>query len=176
MCEVDSNPQSHSNPQAQVFSTGAGQISAWNSGNEAIAAQTYGNRILVPPAFGAGSGSVVVYVGRPFRTFGLPPYLFTTYGNPDGLGRYYRFLQDAYVRGRVISKSKCNCDPTTKPPTCDETEVDAFDQRRWTLALTAASESYSGSLTTTSYALIAPNQDLGEGLAQSVTFAGGKTY
>ena len=112
----------------------------------------------------------------PFGTFGLPPYVFTTLGNPDGTSRYYRLLQDAYLRGALISQSICNCD-TSKPPICDETEIHDFTQRRWTRALTAASETYSGGLTVTTYALVAPNQDLGEGdVAPAIPFAGGKTY
>ena len=75
-----------------MFSSNAGLLSAWNSGNESVAAQTYGTRVLVPAAFGTGPGSVVVYVGRAFGTFGLPPYVFTTLGNPDGMSRYYRLL------------------------------------------------------------------------------------
>jgi hypothetical protein len=176
-CEVDSNPQSHSNPAAQVFASTAGQILVWNSGNESVPAQTYGARVLVPPSFGTGAGSVVAYVGRPFGTYGLPSYLFTTLGNPDGISRYYRFLQDTYLRGALVSQSKCNCDIETKPPICDETEIRDFTQRRWTRTLTAANETYSGTLTVTTYALVAPNQDLGEGnLTQAITFAGVKNY
>jgi hypothetical protein len=175
-CEAASNPQSHSNPSAQVFSSTAGQMSAWNSGNESVAAQTYGNRVLVPAAFGTGPGVVVLYVGRPFGSFGLPPYVSTTLGNPDGLSRYYRFVQDLYLRGALVSQSVCDCD-MSRPPICNKTEVYDFVQRRWTQALTAASETYSGTLAVTTYALVAPNQDLGEGnTSQTVTFAGGKTY
>ncbi len=145
-----------------MFSSNAGLLSAWNSGNESVAAQTYGTRFLVPAAFGTGPGSVVVYVGRAFGAFGLPPYVFTTLGNPDGMSRYYRFLQDAYVRGALVSQSSCDCD-TSRPPICSKSEVHDFTQRRWTQALTAASETYSGGLSVTTYALVAPNQDLGEG-------------
>jgi hypothetical protein len=175
LCEADTNPQSQPNPATQVFSTGTGQRSVWAAGNESVPAGTYGDRILVPPAFGAGAGSVVVYVGRPFGSFGLPPYTFTTLGNPDGVARYYRFVQDAYVRGALLSQSECNCD-SEHPPVCSQTEVHAFDQRRWTRSLTAASETYSGSMSVTSYALVGPTQDLGEGAAQAVPFSGGKTY
>ena len=175
-CEAASNPQSHPNPGVQVFSSNAGLLSAWNSGNESVAAQSYGTRFLVPAAFGTGPGSVVVYVGRAFGAFGLPPYVFTTLGNPDGMSRYYRFLQDAYLRGALVSQSSCDCD-TSRPPICAKSEVHDFTQRRWTQALTAASETYSGGLSVTTYALVAPNQDLGEGDgAQTIPFAGGKTY
>jgi len=175
-CEAASNPQSQPNPGVQVFSSNAGLLSAWNSGNESVAAQTYGTRFLVPAAFGTGPGSVVVYVGRAFGAFGLPPYVFTTLGNPDGMSRYYRFLQDAYLRGALVSQSSCDCD-TSRPPICSKSEVHDFTQRRWTQALTAASETYSGGLSVTTYALVAPNQDLGEGDgAQTIPFAGGKTY
>ncbi|HTP26331.1 MAG TPA: hypothetical protein VMK12_11820, partial [Anaeromyxobacteraceae bacterium] len=175
-CEASSNPQSHVNSAAQVFSTTSGQLSAWNSGNESAAAQTYGNRVIVPAAFGTGPGSIIVYVGRPFGSFGLPSYTFTTLGNPDGVSRFYRLLQDAYVRGALISQASCNCD-MSKPPICHKTEVHDFTQRRWTQVLTAASESYSGTLAVTTYALVAPSQDLGEGdTSQTITFAGGKTY
>jgi hypothetical protein len=65
----------------------------------------------------------------------------------------------------------------SKPPICNKTEVHDFTQRRWTQTLTAASETYSGTLVVTTYALVAPNQDLGEGdTSQTITFAGGKTY
>jgi hypothetical protein len=175
-CEAPNNPQGHSNSAAQVFSSTAGELSAWSSGNESVAAQTYANRVLVPAAFGTGPGSIVVYVGRPFGSYGLPPYVFTTLGNLDGLSRYYRFIQDTYLRGALVSQSVCDCD-TSKPPICNKTEVHDFTQRRWTQALTAASESYSGTLAVTTYALVAPNQDLGEGpIAQTITFSGGKTY
>jgi hypothetical protein len=174
-CEADTNPQSQSNAPAQVFSSTTGQRSAWTAGNESVPAEGYLNRILVPPAFGTGAGSVVVYVGRPFGSYGLPPDVFTTLGNPDGVTRYYRFVQDAYVRGALLSQSACNCD-TSQPPVCDRTEVHAFDQRRWTASLSAANETYSGQLSLTSYALVGPTQDLGEGTAQAVPFSGGKTY
>jgi hypothetical protein len=174
-CEADTNPQSHPNAAVQVFSSGTGLRSAWTAGNESVPAGSYGDRILVPPAFGTGPASVVVYVGRPFGTFGLPPYLFTTLGNPDGVGRYYRFVQDAYVRGALLSQTECNCD-SSRPPVCNQTEVHAFDQRRWTRSLTAASETFSGSFVATSYALVGPTQDLGEGTAQAVPFSGGRTY
>ena len=175
-CEAASNPQSHPNPGTQVFSSNAGLLSAWNSGNESVAAQTYATRFLVPAAFGTGPGSVVVYVGRAFGTFGLPPYVFTTLGNPDGMSRYYRLLQDAYLRGALVSQSSCDCD-TSKPPICSKSEVHDFTQLRWTQALTSASETYSGTLTLTTYALVAPNQDLREGdVPQTIPFAGGRSY
>jgi hypothetical protein len=175
-CEAAVNPQSHANPSAQVFSSTAGQLSAWNSGNESAAAQSYGNRVLVPAAFGTGPGSIVLYVGRPFGSFGLPPYVFTTLANPDGISRYYRFVQDTYLRGALVSQSDCDCD-MSRPPICAKTEVHDFTQRRWTQALTAASETYSGTFSVTTFALVAPNQDLGEGAAaQNITFSGGKTY
>jgi hypothetical protein len=175
LCEATSAPASHPNPAAEMFSTSAGLVSAWSSGNE-VPAQGYANRILVPPALGSGPGSVVVYVGRPFGSFGLPPYVWTTDGNPDGVPRFIRHLQDAYLVGALVSRSRCNCDTATRPALCDETEVHTFEQRRWTQALTAARENYSGSFTVVPYARVAPERDLGEGVPRSVSFAGSKSY
>jgi hypothetical protein len=93
------------------------------------------------------------------------------------MSRYYRFVQDAYLRGALVSQSRCDCDTTVKPPICNETEIRNFSQRRWTQVLSAASETYSGTFSVTTFALVAPNQDLGEGAAaQNITFSGGKTY
>ena len=107
---------------------------------------------------------------------GLPPYVFTTDGNPDGVSRYLRFLQDAYVQGATVSKSQCDCDLTVKPPLCAKTEVRTFDQCRWTKALTAASERFSGTVSVTPYARSGPETDLGEGVPRTLSFSGTAQY
>ena len=174
-CEAATSPTSHANPPTDVFSTGDGRVTAWTSGTERPA-DGYGTRVLVPPAVGTGAGWVVLYAGRPFGSFGLPPYVFTALGNPDGISRYLRFAQDAYVQGPVISKSQCDCDLTLKPPLCSKTEVHTFDQRRWTKALSAASERYSGTVSVTPFARSAPNADLGEGVPRTLSFSGTADY
>ena len=174
-CGPATSPTSHANPPTDVFSTTVGQLTAWTGGTERPA-DGYGTRVLAPPAVGTGAGSVVLYAGRPFGSFGLPPYAFATLGNPDGVSRYLRFAQDAYVQGPVISKSQCDCDLTVKPPLCAKTEVHTFDQRRWTKALTAASERYSGTVSVTPFARSAPDADLGEGVPRTLSFSGTANY
>ena len=174
-CEPATSPTSHANPPADVFSTTVGQLTVWTSGTERPA-DGYGTRVLVPPAVGTDAGSVVLYAGRPAGAFGLPPYVFTTLGNPDGMSRYLRFVQDAYVQGPVVSRAQCDCDLTVKPPVCLKTEVHTFDQRRWTRALTAASERFSGSLSVTPFARSAPDADLGEGVPSALPFSGTPDY
>ena len=122
------------------------------------------------------AGSVVLYAARPAGTYGLPPYAFTTLGNPGGVPRYLRFLQDVSVEGPVVSRSTCDCDLGVKPPVCARSEVHRFEQRRWTRALTAASERFSGTVSVTPFAQRAPQADLGDGVPVMVPFSGVATY
>ncbi len=174
-CEPAVAPTSHPNPAANVFSTTTGQLTAWTSGLERPP-DGYGTRVLVAPVLNGSPGSLVLYFARPFGDFGLPGYTFTTLGNPDGVARYSRHLQDAYVQGALLSKSQCNCDLTEKPPQCMKTEVRTFDQRRWTKALSAASERFSGLLTVTAFARVTPESDLGEGVPTALPFSGVARY
>jgi hypothetical protein len=109
-------------------------------------------------------------------SFGLPPSTWTTLGNPDGVSRYLRFVQDAYVEGPVVGTSRCNCDFDVKPPLCQRSEVHSFEQRRWTKALSAASERFSGTLSMTPFARSGPTSDLGEGASSAVSFFGVAQY
>jgi hypothetical protein len=119
---------------------------------------------------------LVLYAGRESGSFGLPPYPFTTLGNPDGVSRYLRFVQDGYVQGPKVGESQCDCDLTQKPPQCLKTEVHTFEQRRWTKALTAASERFSGTVSVTPYARSGPTSDLGEGVPTTLPFSGSAQY
>jgi hypothetical protein len=174
-CEATNAPTSHVNPPADVFSTRDGGLTAWTSGLERPP-NGYGTRVLVPSAVNGTAGSLVLYAGRPPGSFGLPPYTFTTLGNPDGAARYLRLVQDAYVQGSVVSTSRCNCDFDVKPPLCQRSEVHTFEQRRWTKALSAASERFGGNVSVTPFARSGPTKDLGEGVPTSVPFSGVATY
>jgi hypothetical protein len=174
-CEATSGPTSHPNPPSDVLSTADGRLAAWTSGVERLP-DGYGSRVLVPPGVNGTAGSLVLYAGRPAGNFGLPPYAFTTLGNPDGVPRYLRLVQDAYVEGPVVSSTRCNCDFEVKPPLCQRSEVHTFEQRRWTRALSAASERFSGTVSMTPYARSGPTADLGEGVPMVVPFSGTATY
>jgi hypothetical protein len=174
-CEATIAPASHPSPPADVFTTVDGHLTAWTAGLE-HPPDGFGSRVLVPPAVNGTAGSLVLYAGRPPGTFGLPPYTFTTLGNPDGVTRYLRLVQDAYVEGPVISTSRCNCDFEVKPPLCQRSEVHTFEQRRWTKALSAASERFSGTLSVKPFARSGPTADLGEGVPMVVPFSGTATY
>ena len=176
-CEAASNPQSHSNPSSTVFTSPSAGFSAWQPGAENVRPTGYADRILVPAAQAQTPGSIVVYVGRPWSSFGLPPYSFVTDSNPDGVFRYYRFLQDLWEVGASKGTETCHCVPNPPgPPVCVHGLLYEYDQRRWTNVLTAASETFSGTWAYESYAGTTPTSDLGDGAPRSVNVTGAKSY
>jgi hypothetical protein len=176
-CEAASNPQSHSNPSSTVFTSPSAGFSAWQPGAENVRPTGYADRILVPAAQAQTPGSIVIYVGRPWSSFGLPPYSFVTDSNPDGVFRYYRFLQDLWEIGASRGTETCHCVPNPPgPPMCVHSLLYEYDQRRWTNVLTAASETFSGTWAYESYAGTTPTSDLGDGAPRSVNVIGAKSY
>ncbi len=176
-CEAASTPKTQNNPAATVFSTNTGETSAWQLGTEDLPPRGYGNRTIVPAAQAGDAGAIVIYVGRPWSSFGLPPYIFSTYSNPDGVSRFYRFLQDLWQRGASEGAIACDCIPHPPgPPVCAEGMLYQYPQLRWTNVLSAASESFSASWAYESYAGLTPTSDLGDGTARSITVAGTATY
>lgn len=176
-CEAASSPQSHRNPPATAFSSATGEFSAWQFGAEATPPGGYSDRLLVPAAQGGIPGAIVVYVGRPWSSFGLPPYAFGTDSNPDGVSRFYRFLQDLWERGASQGPITCNCIPRPPaPPVCQHGMLYAYQQLRWTNVLSAAGESFSGTWTYQSYAPLTPTSDLGDGAARSLDVSGAAAY
>ncbi len=176
-CEAASSPTSQSNPAAAVFSTSTGETSAWLLGAADLPAGGYGDRDIVPAAQSGDAGAIVVYVGRAWSSFGLPPYTFSTYANPDGVLRFYRFLQDLWQRGASEGAITCNCIPHPPgPPVCAVGMLYQYPQLRWTNVLSAASESFSASWAYESYAGLTPTSDLGDGALRSINIAGTATY
>ncbi len=173
-CEAPHNPQSHSNPPAAVFTSPTGQLSAWQFGAEGTPPAGYSDRVVVPAAQGSTAGAIVVYAGRPWSSFGLPPYSFGTDGNPDGVSRFYRFIQDFWQRGASQGTVICNC--TAPPLVCQRGMLYQYPQLRWTNVLSAASESFSGTWTYQSYAPLTPTSDLGDGAPRSIDVSGNATY
>lgn len=137
----------------------------------------YSDRLVVPAAQGSTPGAVVVYAGRPWSSFGLPPYTFGTDSNPDGVSRFYRFIQDVWERGARQGTVSCNCVPRpSAPPLCQQGTLYQYPQVRWTKLLSAANESFAGNWTYQSYAPLTPTSDLGDGAARSVAVTGNATY
>lgn len=176
-CEAASNTQSHPNPPAAVFTSPSAAISPWQPGAEVVRPPSYSDRVLVPAANGQTPGAIVVYVGRPWGSFGLPPYTFTTDVNPDGVSRYYRFLQDFWEAGQRQGGGICNCIPNPPgPPICEHSALYLYTQRRWTNVLSAASEAFSGTWAYESYAGTTPTSDLGDAAPRSVSVTGSQAY
>ncbi len=176
-CEAANNPHSHSNPSSTVFTSAMGETSAWQFGAESDPAAGYGDRILVPAAQAGAAGAVVVFVGRPWSSFGLPPYTFSTCSNPDGVSRFYRYLQDVWELGASQGITTCNCIlRPPAPPLCEHGMPYDYPEVRWTNVLSAASESFSGSWAYESYAGLTPTSDLGDGAFRSTAVTGIATY
>ncbi len=176
-CEAASNPQSHSNAPSTIFTSASAAISAWQTGSETMRPSGYADRVLVPAAQGQTPGSIVVYAGRPWGSFGLPPYSFVTDSNPDGVLRYYRFLQDFWQAGTNQGTETCRCVPNPPgPPVCLHGQLYEYDQHRWTNVLSAASEAFSGTWAYESYAATTPTTDLGDGAPRSVIVTGETSY
>jgi hypothetical protein len=176
-CEVSSNPESHANPPGTAFTSASGAISPWQPGAEDMRPAGYDDRVIVPAAQAGAAGAIVVYVGRPWRSFGMPPYAFVTESNPDGVSRFYRFLQDLWRVGESEGAGTCNCIPNPPgAPICLHSMPYEYVQRRWTTVLSAASESFSGTWAYESYAGITPTSDLGDGAPRSVSISGSAAY
>ncbi|MGO9829700.1 MAG: hypothetical protein ACLPJH_06130 [Myxococcaceae bacterium] len=176
-CEASSSPKTQSNPAAVVFITSTGETSAWQLGAGDLPTGGYGNRNIVPAAQAGDAGAIVVYVGRAWSSFGLPPYTFSTYSNPDGVLRFYRFLQDLWQRGASEGAITCNCIPHPPgPPVCAVGMLYQYPQLRWTNVLSAASESFSATWAYESYAGLTPTSDLGDGALRSINTAGTTAY
>ena len=176
-CEAASNPQSHPNPSSTAFTSPSAGISPWQPGAENVRPSGYADRVLVPPSQAETPGTIVVYVGRPWGSFGLPPYSFVTDSNPDGVLRYYRFLQDFWEVGASQGSGTCHCVPNPPgPPICLHSMPYEYIQRRWTNVLSAASEAFSGTWAYESYAATTPTSDLGDGAPRGVSVTGSKSY
>jgi len=176
-CEVASNPISHADAPASVFSTSTAEISPWQPGAENVRPLGYEDRVIVPAAQSGDAGVIVVYVGRPWGSFALPPYTFTTDGNPDAVDRFYRFIQDLWRVGESEGGGTCRCVPNPPgAPICLQSKLYEYTQRRWTNVLSAASEAFSGTWAYESYASITPTSDLGDGAPRNVSVNGNATY
>jgi hypothetical protein len=176
-CETANDAHSHTNPPATAFTTGSGESSAWQAGTETMRPSGYDDRILVPAATAQTAGSIVVYVGRAWGSFGLPPYAFVTDADPDGVPRYYRFLQDFWEAGQSQGSHPCQCVPHPPgPPICRYSMLYLYTQRRWTNVLSAASETFSGVWAYESYAGTTQTSDLGDGAPRNVPVSGSKAY
>jgi hypothetical protein len=176
-CEAASNPQSNTNPPATAFTSASAEISPWQPGAEDVRPVGYSDRILVPPAQGAAPGAIVVYVGRAWGSFGLPIYTFETDSNPDGVSRFYRFLQDLWQAGQSEGRGTCQCAPNPPgPPLCQHSVLRLYTQRRWTNVLNAANESFLGTWDYESYAGTTPTSDLGDGAPRAIDVSGSAAY
>jgi hypothetical protein len=177
LCEAFENPQSQVKSPSTAFTTASAQTSPWRPGAEDTRPDRYNDRVVVPAAQAGTPGAIVLYVGRAWSSFGLPPYVFSTYSNPDGVQRFYRFLKDIWVIGGSQGQGTCNCQPNPPgPPLCDHSMLYAYAQRRSTNVLSSASETFSGTWTYQSYARTGTTSDLGEGAQRSAGFSGIKSY
>jgi len=176
-CEAASDPESHANPPNAAFTSASAEMSAWQPGAENTRPAGYNDRVLVPAAQAGLPGSIVVYVGRPWSSFGLPAYTFTTESNPEGVPRFYRFLQDLWKVGASAGGGTCNCVPNPPgPPICERSVLHQYTQRRWTNVLSAANETFAGTWNYQSYAGTTATSDLGDGAPRAVSVAGSATY
>jgi hypothetical protein len=176
-CEASSSPTSHPNAPGTAFTSSSAAISPWQPGAENIRPAGYDDRTVVPAAQGTTPGSIVVYVGRSWSSFGLPAYSFTTESNPDGVNRFYRFLQDLWEVGASEGTNSCNCVPNPPgPPLCQHGVLHQYTQERWTNVLSAASESFGGTWGYETFAGTTPTSDLGDGAPRPVSVTGSATY